>query len=81
MDHGLNDIGFYVQKHIALRAVCYNFPLVREKPLGHSHMWESSLWRNYATIIYIYMDIDDLKQGCNNSISNAQELLQSCTKP
>ena len=27
------------------------------------------------------MDIDGLEQGCGNSISNAQELLQSCTKP
>ena len=27
------------------------------------------------------MDIDGLEQGCNNSISNAQELLQSCKKP
>ena len=26
------------------------------------------------------MDIDGLEQGCSNSISNAQELLQSCTK-
>ena len=24
----------YVQKHIAHRAVCFNFPLVRDKPLG-----------------------------------------------
>ena len=27
------------------------------------------------------MDIDGLEQGCSNSISNAQELLQCCTKP
>ena len=27
------------------------------------------------------MDIDGLKQGCSNSISNAQALLQPCTKP
>ena len=29
----------------------------------------------------IYMDIDGLEQGCISAISNAQELLQSCTKP
>ena len=34
MDHGLKDIAFYVQKHTAPRAVCYNYPLVRDKPLG-----------------------------------------------
>ena len=27
------------------------------------------------------MDIDGLEQGCNNSIVNARELLQACTKP
>ena len=27
------------------------------------------------------MDIDGLEQGCSNSISNAQEWLQSCPKP
>ena len=34
MEHGLKDIAFYVQKHIALQGVCYNFPLVHDKPLG-----------------------------------------------
>ena len=27
------------------------------------------------------IDIDGLAQGCSNSIANALELLQSCTKP
>ena len=30
MKHELKDIVFYVKKHVANRAVCYNFPLVRE---------------------------------------------------
>ena len=34
MEHGLKDIAFYVQKPIAHRTVCYNFPLVRDKLLG-----------------------------------------------
>ena len=34
MDHGLKDIAFYVQKQIAHWAVCYNYPLVRDKPIG-----------------------------------------------
>ena len=34
MEYGLKDIVFYVQKHIAHRIVCYNFPLVHNKPLG-----------------------------------------------
>ena len=34
MEHELKDIAFFVKKHIAHRAVCYNFPLVRDKPLG-----------------------------------------------
>ena len=29
----------------------------------------------------IYSDFDGLKQDCSNSIANALELLQSCTKP
>ena len=32
---------------------------------------------NGSTIVYI----DDLVQDCSNSIANALELLQSCTKP
>ena len=33
-EHGLKDLAFYVQKHIASRAMCHNFLLVRDKPLG-----------------------------------------------
>ena len=33
-EHGLKNIAFYVQKHIVHQAVCYNFPLVRDKPPG-----------------------------------------------
>ena len=28
------NIAFYVKKHIASQAVCYNFPLVRDKLIG-----------------------------------------------
>ena len=34
MEHGLNYITLYVQKHIASLAMCYNPSLVRDKPLG-----------------------------------------------
>ena len=34
IEHGLKDIAFYVQNHIALRAICFNFQLVHDKPLG-----------------------------------------------
>ena len=34
VEHGLKDIAFYVQKHITHRTVYFNFPLVRDKPLG-----------------------------------------------
>ena len=34
MEHGLKNIMFDVQNHIAHRAVCYNFPLAQDKPLG-----------------------------------------------
>ena len=34
MEHGLKDILFYVQNHIAILAMCYNPALVRNKPLG-----------------------------------------------
>ena len=37
---------------------------------------------NKGIYIYIYQDhIDDLVQDCSNSIANALELLQSCSKP
>ena len=29
----------------------------------------------------VYIQIDGLMQDCSNSIANALELLQSCTKP
>ena len=32
-EHGVNDIAFHIKKHRALRAICFNFPLVRDKPL------------------------------------------------
>ena len=32
--HGLKDIMFYLQNHIAALAMCYNPALVRDKPLG-----------------------------------------------
>ena len=34
MDHAIKYIAFYVKKHRAPPAACYNFPLVRDKPLG-----------------------------------------------
>ena len=33
------------------------------------------------TNLSIWLHIDDLVQDCSNSIANALELLQSCTKP
>ena len=43
MEYWLNAIAFYVKKHIPPRAVCYNFLLVRDKPLG---ICETRLWEN-----------------------------------
>ena len=34
MEHGLKYFAFYIQKLIAHRIVCYNVPLVCDKPLG-----------------------------------------------
>ena len=42
MEHGLKDIASYGQKHITTWAVCYNFPLISDKPLGRPHLWDSS---------------------------------------
>ena len=33
MEHGLKHIMFYVKKHIAVLAMCYNPALIRDKPL------------------------------------------------
>ena len=35
-EHGLNHITFYVQKRITHLAMCYDQPLIRDKPLGAS---------------------------------------------
>ena len=43
IEHGLKDIAFYVQKHIAHRTVSYNFPLVRNKLLGAHTMFINEL--------------------------------------
>ena len=43
MKHGLKDVAFYVKK--APWTLCYNFPLVRDMPLGAPALWDSSkLW-------------------------------------
>ena len=34
MEHELQQISFYVQKHIVAMAMCYNRALVHDKPLG-----------------------------------------------
>ena len=34
MEHGLGHITFYVKKHVAYLAMCYNPPVVRGKPKG-----------------------------------------------
>ena len=34
MEHGLKDVAYYVQKHIAPCAICHTPPLVRDMPLG-----------------------------------------------
>ena len=34
MEHGLKYIMFCLQKHIAALAMCYDSPLVHDKPLG-----------------------------------------------
>ena len=36
---------------------------------------------NRDTLATFYGQIDGLAQDCSNSIANALELLQSCTKP
>ena len=41
-------------------------------------------WTNINLILWHYVlwhHIDGLLQGCSNSIANALELLQSCSKP
>ena len=43
MEHGLKDIGFYVQKHITTRAVSHNFLLVHDKPPRGARICEAIL--------------------------------------
>ena len=43
MEHGLKDVAFYVQKHIAPQTICYKAPLIRDMPLGRPHLWDSSI--------------------------------------
>ena len=47
MEHGLKYITLYVKrKHIAPRAICYNHPLVRDKPPGAPTYRETRLLAN-----------------------------------
>ena len=43
VEHRLKYISFYDQIHKALLAICYNSPLVRDKPIGAPHLWNSSI--------------------------------------
>ena len=52
---------------------------------GRVRKWNlfASMLHNYVIISTSYglKHIDDLVQDCSNTIANALELLQSCTKP
>ena len=43
MEHGLEHITFYVNKHIAALVRYYNPGLIRNKPLGCLHLWNWSI--------------------------------------
>ena len=43
MEYGLKHIACYVQKYIAALAICYNWGLVRDQPLGRLHLWNCLL--------------------------------------
>ena len=43
------------------------------------HVYDLAPQRNWNLQIHLY--VDGLVQDCSNSIANALELLQSCTKP
>ena len=44
MEYGLEYITFYVQKHVAHVAICFNPPLVRENSLGATAFVRLTHW-------------------------------------
>ena len=72
MEHGIKYVAFYVQKHIAPQAVCYNFMLVHDKPQGapaygrvvYSNLdvyffktWSKIDWRFNFIVIHMYTSV------------------------
>ena len=53
MEHGLKDHAFYVQKHVAHRIACYNFPLVHGKSLEAPAFVKLIYWSCQGTTQYI----------------------------
>ena len=67
MEHGLNDIVFYIQKHIAHRTGCYNFSLVPDKPLGRPHLWNSFVEKITIDAELICQNSPECRQICHIS--------------
>ena len=56
MEHGLKDIKFYVQKHLAPRAICYITPLVRNKPLW-AHAFLRWVYRGLCSDVIYWINL------------------------
>ena len=58
----------------------FHWPSASLKYLQWLRIWETTAL-HWAIDQFLYSYIEDLVQNCSNSIANALELLQSCTKP
>ena len=78
MEHGKNIILLYVKKHMAPRALCYNFPLVRDKPLG-APAFARLIYCNYMEKIDSIVTVPHKFLFANKSCPYSMVLLQ-CVK-
>ena len=74
MEHWLNFITFYVQKHITALAMCYNPTLVHDKLLGAPAFVKLIYWMAHQHLIYYWLSFN-LVLSENNPLPEHDEPL------
>ena len=75
MEHGLEYIMFYVEKHIAPLAVCCGPLLVHDKPLGVLHLWDLLICMTNKKINHLPLQSVLIKPVLCNTIHDILNLL------
>ena len=74
IDHGLKDMKCYVKKHMVPRAICYNPPLVRNKPLGAPAYCETPLLLTVDSAFHLQV------RSLSKLVPSANDTLLCCVR-